>query len=130
MFTFISKQRHESVSVPLPPLADGKPRSHIFDFNNAIYQTKDPAIAEAIRNSAYFGYTYWEDEKNRKVEQKFADEDLSLEDKLRGMNLMTLRKLLNDTKALDWREGLKEKYTKEQLIERAISKKHLLEGKI
>jgi hypothetical protein len=79
--------------------ADGK--LHRLQFENAVFQTKDGAVAEAIRRHTHFGWRFFEDFKNRKVENKFVPEKQELATALTGMSINMLRSICKEQKLMD-----------------------------
>ena len=79
--------------------ADGK--LHRLTFENAHFQTRDGAVAEAIRRHQHFGWRFFEDFKDRKVENKFNPDKQDLGKALSGMSINLLRSICKEQKLMD-----------------------------
>ena len=70
-------------------------------FDNCIYTCDDEAIAEAIRSHPHFGWRFFEDNKDRKIENAFTPEKQELADALSGMSIQMLRNIAKEQRLMD-----------------------------
>ena len=83
------------------PTPDGKGKLHRLRFENGICTFDEDEIADAIRRHPHFGRRFFEDTKDRKIEQAFQPEKQTLADALAGMSIQMLRNICKEQKLMD-----------------------------
>lgn len=132
MYTFVNRYAHHPVRLTIPVGDGDKTILEKVVFQNAVFQTEDEAIANALRNHPHFGMDWNErsEIKEKANKYKHAD-DKSLFDQLNSLTIFQLRNIAFEKKIGVYSnvpEGQKSLRVmkKNELIDRMIEKKHLL----
>jgi len=82
-------------------VVDANGKLHRLKFANCICTFDEDEIAEAIRKHPHFEWRFFEDHKDRKIENQFEPEKQSLADALSGMSIQMLRNICKEQKLMD-----------------------------
>jgi len=74
---------------------------HRLEFHNCVCTFDDDKIAEAIRAHPHFGWRFFEDKKDRQIENPVTPEKKTLSDALGGMSIQMLRTICKEQKLMD-----------------------------
>lgn len=82
-------------------VTDSNGKLHRLRFENCICTFDEDEVAEAIRKHPHFGWRFFEDTKDRKIENAFSPEKQTLADALAGMSITMLRSICKEQKLMD-----------------------------
>ena len=82
-------------------VTDRSGKLHRLRFDNCICTFDEDEIAEAIRRHPHFGWRFFEDTKERQIENQFTPEKQALGDALTGMSISMLRSICKEQKLMD-----------------------------
>jgi len=83
-------------------VTDKNGKLHRLQFTNTIFSTDDEEVADAIREHSHFGQRFFEDHKDRTIENQFpTPEKQDLGKALSGMSINLLRSISKEQKLMD-----------------------------
>ena len=82
-------------------VSDKNGKLHRLQFENTIFTTDDEDIADAILKHTHFGWRFFEDKKDRQIENAFVPEKQDLATALSGMSINLLRSICKEQKLMD-----------------------------
>jgi len=135
MYTFINRYTEHPVRLHYVKKDDSGDKQEVntrIVFRNAIFQTEDDAIAQALRTHPYFGTDWFEKENIKEKANSFRHaEDQDLYNRLNSLSYPQLKNVAFEKKIAQYKEthdGKKSlnKMKKEELILLMMEKRHNL----
>jgi hypothetical protein len=129
-YLFISKYSTDKVDA-LHPADEHLPRSerevkrYRCQFRNAVFQTNNERMAEALRAHPHFGKVFFEDTKGREVTSRYNPDEQRLIDHWQQEKIQKLKSRAFDLELKPW--GELKAMTKPDLLDLFLQKKGQLE---
>jgi hypothetical protein len=102
--SFFERKKHLFISSETTGLdvTDKNGKLHRLQFENCICSFDEDEIADAIRKHPHFGWRFFEDKKDRQIENKFSEaEKQDLATALAGMSINLLRSMCKEQNLMD-----------------------------